>query len=98
MPQDALLHGVLSCPTSVTNSSCVRSRALKELLADWKLLLAVAGGSLAAILLIVYAFVRPAVDVEAEERKRRLHLNLIGRIAEGQVVELAEHPAPVVEA
>ena len=71
---------------------------MKELLADWKLLLALAGGSLAAILLIVYAFVRPAVDPAAEERKRRLHLNLIGRIAEGQVVELAEHPAPVVEA
>ena len=70
---------------------------MKELLADWKLLLALLGGSLAAILLIVYAFVRPAVDPEAEERKRRLHLNLIGRIAEGQVVELAEHPAPVVE-
>ena len=71
---------------------------MKELLADWKLLLALLGGSLAAILLIVYAFVRPAVDPQEEERKRRLHLNLIGRIAEGQVVELAEHPAPVVEA
>jgi hypothetical protein len=71
---------------------------LKELLADWKLLLALVGACVAAILLIVYAFVRPAVDPEAEERKRRLHLNLIGRITEGQVVELAEHPAPVVEA
>ena len=29
---------------------------------------------------------------EEVERKRRLHLNQIGRIAEGQVVELAEHP------
>jgi hypothetical protein len=71
---------------------------LKELLTDWKMLLALAGGCAAAIALLVYAFVRPAVDAEAEERKRRLHLNLIGRIAEGQVVELAEHPAPVVEA
>ena len=66
---------------------------MKELLADWKMLLALAGGCAAAIALIVYAFVRPAVDPEAEDRKRRLHLNLIGRIAEGQVVELAEHPA-----
>ncbi len=71
---------------------------MKELLADWKLLLALVGGCVAAIALIVYAFVRPAVDPQAEERKRRLHLNLNGRIAEGQVVELAEHPAPVVEA
>jgi len=70
---------------------------LKELLADWKLLLAVGAGSVAAIALIAYAFVRPAVDHEEEERKRRLHLNLIGRIAEGQVVELAEHAAPMVE-
>ncbi len=70
---------------------------MKELLADWKLLLAVVGGGVAAILLIIYAFVRPAVNPEEEERERRLHLNLIGRIAEGQVVELAEHPAPVTE-
>ena len=70
---------------------------MKELLADWKLLLMIGGGSLAAIALIAYAFARPAADPEAEERKRRLHLNLIGRIAEGQVVELAQHPAPPAE-
>jgi hypothetical protein len=70
---------------------------LKELLADWKLLLAIGGGSLAALAIIGYAFVRPAINPEDEERKRRLHLNLIGRIAEGQVVELAEHEPPVVE-
>jgi len=70
---------------------------LKELLADWKLLLMIGGGSLAALALIAYAFARPAPDPEAEERKRRLHLNLIGRIAEGQVVELAQHPAPPIE-
>ena len=70
---------------------------MKELLADWKLVLMIGGGSLAALALIAYAFARPAPDPEAEERKRRLHLNLIGRIAEGQVVELAQHPAPPVE-
>jgi hypothetical protein len=71
---------------------------LKELLADWKMLLAIGGGSLAALAMIAYAFVRPAVNPEEEERKRRLHLNLIGRIAEGQVVELlAEQEAPPVE-
>ncbi len=70
---------------------------MKELLADWKMLLAIGGGSLAALAMIAYAFVRPAVNPEDEERRRRLHLNLIGRIAEGQVVELAEHQAPVVE-
>jgi hypothetical protein len=69
---------------------------LKELLVDWKLLVAMAAGGVAAIALVVYAFVRPTTDPEDEERKRRLHLNLIGRIAEGQVVELAEHAAPEV--
>ncbi len=60
---------------------------------DWKLMLAMGGAAIAAVLMIVYAFFRPAEDPEAIERKRRLHLNQIGRIAEGQVVELAAHPA-----
>ncbi len=64
---------------------------MKELLADWKLLLAMAGGALAAVGLIGYAFARPKVNAEEAERKRR------GRIAEGQVVELSQHEAPVEE-
>ncbi len=68
---------------------------MKSLLADWKLTLALIAGALAAIAMIAYAFIRPAVDPEEDERKRRLHLNQIGRIAEGQVVELVEHsPEP----
>jgi hypothetical protein len=63
---------------------------LKALFADWKLVLAMAGAALAAVAMIVYAFLRPSVDPETEERKRRLHLNQIGRIAEGQVVDLVE--------
>jgi len=50
------------------------------------------GAAIAAIAMIAYAFFRPAEDPEEVERKRRLHLNQIGRIAEGQVVELVEHP------
>jgi hypothetical protein len=65
---------------------------LNALLADWKLTLATCAGALAAIAMVAYAFLRPAVDMLEAERKRRLHLNQIGRIAEGQVVELAEHP------
>jgi hypothetical protein len=65
---------------------------LKALLADWKLVLALGGAAIAALGVIVYAFVRPAENPDEEERKRRLHLNQIGRITEGQVVELAEHP------
>ena len=65
---------------------------MKALFADWKLVLAMAGAAIAALIMIAFAFFRPAVDPEGEERKRRLHLNQIGRITEGQVVELAEHP------
>ena len=68
------------------------------LLADWKLLLAIGGGAIAALAMIAYAFFHPAVDPEETERKRRLHLNQIGRIAEGQVVELVEHPPEAKEA
>jgi len=60
--------------------------------ADWKLMLAMVGAAVAAVAMIVYAFLRPEGDAEAEERKRRLHLNQIGRIAEGQVVDLVENP------
>jgi hypothetical protein len=74
-----------------------RGTALKELVADWKLLLALGGGSALALVLIAYAFAHPKVDPEEAERKRRLHLNHIGRIAEGQVVELSEQPATQVE-
>jgi hypothetical protein len=65
---------------------------LNSFLADWKLTLALGCAAIAAIAMIAYAFMRPAVDPEEAERKRRLHLNQIGRIAEGQVVELVEHP------
>lgn len=51
-----------------------------------------AAAAIAAITMIAYAFFRPAEEPEEVERRRRLHLNQIGRIAEGQVVELAEHP------
>jgi len=60
---------------------------------DWKTLALIGGAAVAGGGMIVYAFFRPPIDPEEAERKRRLHLNQIGRIAEGQVVELNEHPA-----
>ena len=65
---------------------------MKELLADWKLMVVMGGAAIAALAMIAYAFFRPAVDPEEAERKRRLHLNQIGRIAEGQIVDLVERP------
>jgi len=58
-------------------------------------MLAMGGAAVAAIAMIAYAFFRPKENPEEIERKRRLHLNQIGRIAEGQVVELVAHaPEP----
>src|ERR1700676_2106518 len=62
---------------------------------DLNIILAMAAAAVVAIAMIGYAFSRPAETSEAMERKRRLHLNHIGRIAEGQIVEFAEHaPEP----
>jgi len=71
---------------------------LKELFADWKMVLGMGGALVAAVAMIVYAFFRPSVNPEEEERKRRLYLNQIGRIAEGQIVELVERPPESKEA
>jgi hypothetical protein len=65
---------------------------LNTMSSDWKLMLVMGGAAIAAIAMIFYAFFRPAEEPEEIERKRRLHLNQIGRIAEGQVVELVAHP------
>ncbi len=59
---------------------------------DWKFLATMGSAAVAALGMIAYAFFRPAEDPELQERKRRLHLNQIGRIAEGHIVELVEHP------
>ncbi|MGB7437034.1 MAG: DUF3592 domain-containing protein [Candidatus Acidiferrum sp.] len=67
---------------------------MREALTDWKLILGLVAGGALAIGLVVFAFVRPNVDPREAERKRRLHLNLVGRIAEGQVVDLNEEPVP----
>lgn len=56
-----------------------------------------AGAAIAAVAMIAYAFFRPSENPEEAERRRRLHLNQIGRIAEGQVVELVEHPPLLAE-
>jgi hypothetical protein len=54
-------------------------------------MLALIGAAVGAVVMIAYAFFRPTENPEEFERKRRLHLNQIGRIAEGQVVELLQH-------
>src|SRR6202158_3040169 len=50
------------------------------------------GAGVAALVMGAYAFFRPAANPEEAERRPRLHLTQSGRIAEGQIVELVEHP------
>src|SRR5215471_2418091 len=66
---------------------------LKLLSADWKFAVALGVGALTAMAMLLYSVFRPVENPEETERRRRLHLNQIGRIAEGQVVEVAEHQA-----
>jgi len=63
---------------------------LQSVLENWKILLAAGGLGAAGIVAMSYAFLRPPANPEDAERKRRLLLNQIGRIAEGHVVELVE--------
>ncbi|HZS71199.1 MAG TPA: hypothetical protein VFA13_05135 [Candidatus Acidoferrum sp.] len=65
---------------------------MNVLFADWKVTAMLGAAAAAAVAMIVYAFFRPAEDPEESERRRRLHLNQIGRIAEGQIVDLVLHP------
>jgi hypothetical protein len=60
---------------------------------DWKTISALAAAGIAVAALIAYAFAKPAENPHEAERRRRLRLNQVGRIAEGQVVDLAEHAA-----
>ena len=63
---------------------------MRHLAHDLQLILAVGGVLLAAILMVVCSLFRRVPSADEVERKRRTHLNQIGRICEGQIVELVE--------
>lgn len=65
---------------------------MRRLLQDPNVLLAVAGLAVLVIVSLAYAIFKRPEDPDAAERNRRLHLNQIGRIAEGQVLEIVERP------
>jgi hypothetical protein len=67
-------------------------RSLLLLFADLKVALGMGVAAIAALAMVAYAFFRPTEPPEDVERKRRLQLNQIGRIAEGQVVDVVENP------
>ncbi len=66
---------------------------MSQLLHDPKVLVAIAGLAIVAVIWLAYALFRTPEYPEEIERKRRLQLNHIGRIAEGHVVELVEQAA-----
>jgi hypothetical protein len=65
---------------------------LKELFADWHNWLPAAGIGILAILGIIFWLRRKPEDPNEEERQRRAYLNRVGRIVEGQVLEVVDHP------
>jgi LPXTG-motif cell wall-anchored protein len=64
---------------------------LKELLSDWHNLVPAVGLALLAGAGVYFMFRRKPEDDSAMERARRAYLNRIGRIVEGQVLEVADH-------
>jgi hypothetical protein len=60
---------------------------LRELLSDWNNLLPVAG----LALLVVFWLRRKPATTHDLEHQRRAYLNRVGRIVEGQVLEIVDH-------
>jgi hypothetical protein len=69
---------------------------LKNFLSDWQNLIPVAGLVVLAAVGIFFWLRRKPPDAGQVERERRAYLNRVGRIVEGQVLEVVEHgrPAP----
>jgi hypothetical protein len=64
---------------------------LKNFLSDWQNLVPVAGLVVLAAVGIFFWLRRKPPDPGAMERERRAYLNRVGRIVEGQVLEIVEH-------
>jgi hypothetical protein len=72
------------------NIDCV----LKEILSDWRDLLPLAGLAVLVVVGIVLWIRRKPADENEIERQRRAYLNRIGRIVEGQVLEILDQARP----
>jgi hypothetical protein len=64
---------------------------LKELLSNWRDMLPMGGLAVLAIIGLIFWLRRKPEDSGEMERQRRAYLNRVGRIVEGQVLEIAEH-------
>ena len=63
---------------------------MKELLKDWRNLIPIAGLIVLAITGAIFWLRRKPEDPREAERQRRAHLNRIGRIVEGQVLDILD--------
>jgi hypothetical protein len=61
---------------------------LKEILKDWHEWLPLAGIAVLAIVAIIFWLRRKPQDSKDMERERRAYLNRVGRIVEGQILEV----------
>ena len=65
---------------------------------DWRVWLGIGIGGAALAAIWCSNWFRAAPDQDAEEQKRRSHINQIGRIAEGQILEVLDVPTAEVQA
>jgi uncharacterized protein DUF3592 len=67
---------------------------LKHLFSNWSEVLPIAGLIIMAAIGIVLWLRRKPIDASEIERQRRAYLNKVGRIVEGQILEISENPLP----
>ncbi len=65
---------------------------VKQFLAQWHQYLPLAGIALASVVAAYFLFRKRDTDPYEIERQRRLYLNKIGRIVEGQILEIVDKP------
>jgi LPXTG-motif cell wall-anchored protein len=71
---------------------------LKELLKDWHNWLPLLGVVVLALVGVIFWLRRKPEDADEIERKRCAFLNRVGRIVEGQILEIVEHSRDSQEA
>ena len=63
---------------------------MKEILKDWHEWLPLAGIAVLAVVALIFWFRRKPTDSSDIERERRAYLNRVGRIVEGQILEVVD--------
>ena len=66
---------------------------MRQLIANWRHYIPLAGAAFAALVAAYFLFRKRDTDPSEIEKQRRLYLNKIGRIVEGQILEIVDKPA-----